>query len=183
MALQLNKLSTIRYTKPGTYLKQFFRPQTNGTTTFIPIPTYIGRGDKYLYPTNVPIIRGFISSELLDFTESQPYRATLVHKADGDKSNATLLRDNGETVDPRLWSIVQDGGGNYIGIQLVTSAYNPASSYIFSYQSVDKLALDDTGIDDLETVIQAGYRENSNDFSIIEDFTLETVIGHSLLVQ
>ena len=135
-------LATTRYTEVGTYIGQFFLPGAGSLPNEARVVCLVGRGDRNIMIRNQALRRSFVYEEVLSFTSMAPFVATTDFPSDGSQSLPTVLRNqDGIEISANKWAWV-DSGGQYSGIQLIDSAWDPLAIYYLSYQSTSRDTID-----------------------------------------
>ena len=131
-------LAVSRYVEVGTYIGQFFIPGAGTLPNQVRVPCLVGKGERYIMIRNQELRRSFVYSEPVSFSSIAPFEAVLNYPADGNQSSPVLLYTaDGNEITADKWSFVKTNN-EYAKIQLVDSAYNPTTTYFFSYQSVSR---------------------------------------------
>jgi hypothetical protein len=165
-------LSTDKYTLPGTYIGEDIEPGSTTVDVSARIATYVAKGSRYIYEKNDSIVRGYISSVQLSFTNSSPYTATLSVVADGDQDNATVIDSHGIEVSADKWYFNDDN----LSIVIADSVYSNAETYYISYQGADASVVDAFPTDDVRVIDAIGSQVDHDQYARNTDYYVSTTL-------
>jgi len=132
-------LTTTQYVEVGTYIGQFFVPGAGTLPSNRRVPVLVGKGDRLFEVLNTPILRSFRNGETLTFSSMSPFLANLDYNANGAQAAPTRLYTvDGNEVPANKWQYLKDVNGNYTQIQILDTAYNPLTQYLFDYQTTSR---------------------------------------------
>ena len=135
-------LAVSRYVEIGTYIGQYFIAGAGTLPNEVRVPCLVGKGERYVIIKNQPLRRSFVYDEPITFSTISPFVANLSFPADGNQSSPVLLRTaDGNEITADKWSFALINS-EYSQIQLTDKAYNPTTTYYFSYQSVSRSVKD-----------------------------------------
>jgi len=135
-------LAVSRYVEIGTYIGQYFIAGAGTLPNEVRVPCLVGKGERYVIIKNQPLRRSFVYDEPITFSTISPFVANLSFPADGNQSFPVLLRTaDGNEITADKWSFALINS-EYSQIQLTDKAYNPTTTYYFSYQSVSRSVKD-----------------------------------------
>ncbi len=178
-----------KYTRPGSYLGQVFRPRPTAPTGVTFRPCYVGKGHRLAMTQNASVPRAWIENEKLTFTTTPPYIAVLDHPAKNDQTPPVSLYDgDGNEVPTKKWKFYQSmgAGTDYDQILFNTADYDSTKSYYIDYQSSSREVLDDLPFSDARRILSVGlfpnqalYTENLKpaDETNTGDFVIPAYVG------
>jgi archaellin len=183
-------LATTRYTEVGTYIGQFFLPGAGSLPNEARVVCLVGRGDRNIMIKNQALRRSFVYEEVLSFTTMAPFIASTDFPSDGSQSLPTVLRNqDGIEISANKWAWVESGG-QYTGIQLIDSAWDPLAIYYLSYQSTSRGVVDPIpainvqqlqATAEVREILSMGVLQDQQEFEEYRDFVgsyeLDTPVG------
>lgn len=162
-----------KYTRPGAYLGQVFKPQTAVAANVTFRPCYVGKGNRLALSKNVSIRRSMITDEALTFTTAPPHKAFLDYEAKYDKTVARLFMQDGRAVAESKWNFVESiVGQGYDQILINTADFDKNATYYIDYQSLSRDVLDDLPFSELRQLINVGLYKDQNLYIEGTDFVI-----------
>lgn len=171
-------LVTTRVVKPGVYIGRINRVAPTGTTGFIRLPCYVGRGSRLRTVFNDPIRRSYLSDVTLAFPTAAPHIVALAQPAVNDQTISRLFRSDGIIVPNSKWQFVEStpGSGVYNEILLAPEAYDANTTYALDYQSTSRLIQDALPFSELREIRFVGDTENQELYTEYTDFFIPITI-------
>jgi len=165
------RLTTSRYTAPGTYIGQLITPGAGTLTADARVCNYIGQGSRLAQVQNQGVRRSFVFAEDLLFPTSAPFEATLAFPANGVKSLPIRVFDSITGVELRedQWDFTKTGN-TFTKVLIAPSAFDPLAAYQIDYQSTSRQVLDPLPIDDLRLIKSVGTTLDRPEFEDFVDF-------------
>lgn len=157
------------YVLPGTYIGEDIQPANVTLAPDARVPTYLGKGSQYILVSNDTIVRGYVNNAPLTFSKSSPWNAVLPTIATGDTDTAVLADSTGIEVSKGQWYFSDDLKSIYVS----DSAYNPASSYLLSYQGNDTSLPDAIPTSDLRVLSAIGSQLDQSQYKRNTDFFID----------
>jgi hypothetical protein len=151
--------ASTRYTRPGSYLGQVFRPRPTAPTGVTFRPCYVGKGHRLAKTRNASVRRSWIEVKQLSFTSVSPFIATLTYAAKNDRQPPVSLYDHdGNEVSTRKWQFWESvtGSGTYDQILFNAADYDKTKTYYLDYQSSDRTYKDELPFDDPRMITTVG---------------------------
>lgn len=165
-----NKLKTNRaYVLPGTYIGEDIQPASVTIAPDARVPTYLGKGSPYTLVLNSTIVRGYVNDAPLKFSKTSPWVALLPTVATGDTDTAVLTDSTGIEIPKDQWYFSSDFKSVYVS----DSAYNPAGSYLLSYQGNDTNLPDAIPTTDLRVLSAVGSQLSQSQYKRNIDFFVD----------
>lgn len=159
-----------RYTRPGSYLGQVFRPRATAVSGVVFRPCFVGKGARLALAKNASVARSWIEGKALTFTTAPPHIATLTYPAKNDQAPpVSLFDEDGTEIATTKWQFQEatPGSGMYNQILFNAADFDRDKSYYIDYQSSTRDFKDPMPFDDLRRIIRVGqfqnqelYREN-----------------------
>lgn len=156
-----------RYTRPGSYLGQVFRPRPTAVSGVVFRPCFIGKGARLALAKNASVARSAIDGLKLTFTTSPPFIATLTYEAKNDQSPPTsLFTAGGNEIPISKWSFQEStpGSGTYDQILFNAADFDKDETYYIDYQSASRKVLDPMPFEDPRKIIRVGLFQNQDLF-------------------
>lgn len=156
---------TTRYTRPGSYLGQVFRPRATAVSGVVFRPCFVGKGARLALAKNASVARSWIEGKALTFTSAPPYIATLTYAAKNDKTPPVSLFDgDGTEVSTLKWQFQEStpGSGQYNQVFFNAADYDRDKSYYLDYQSSSRDFQDPMPFNDLRRIVRVGQFQNQD---------------------
>jgi hypothetical protein len=168
-----NTLTTNKpYVLPGTYIGEDVQPGGVVIDAQTRIPTYVGRGSRYIEVRNSGITRGFINNVTLSFTRTSPFTAELKIPSNSDQKVATITDGHGVALREDQWLFVNDGAG----IVISDPAFVSGETYTISYQGNDRTVPDTIPTADLRSISAIGSQIDQDQYKRGTDFYVDTTL-------
>lgn len=161
-----------KYTRPGSYLGQVFRPRPTAPSGITFRPCFIGKGHRLARANNASVPRSWIEEKQLTFPTAPPYVAPLVYPAKNDQTPPVSLYDHdGNEVPTTKWSFYQSGGAgtDYDQVLFKTADYDKTKTYYLDYQSSSRTYKDPMPFTDARQITRVGLFPDEDRF--IENMT------------
>ncbi len=170
-------LITSKYVPVGTYIGQIIRPRPANVAVDARYPAIIGKGNRLALGRNLGIYRSFVYEETLNFPLNSPFQATLLYQADGSKdSPVRLYKSDGTLIRNDQWVFATVGSTSNKAVVINTEAYDPAATYYFDYQSVNRAVLDPLPVEDLREILSVGNSEDQPQYNEFIDYLVKTSV-------
>jgi len=174
-------LSTTAFTFPSAYIGQIITP----APALVPdtrLPCYIGRGSRFAVAKNQAVTRSFVPAEVVTFSPTAPYLATLAHAAANQKAHARLVKQDGNEVKASAWNFVKNQTTNkYDQITLTPEVFDPNATYTLTYQSLDRTVPDVLPVADIRAFLNVGNGPDAPDYDEYVDYYADfSVVGDEL---
>jgi hypothetical protein len=181
MATNYPTLVTTRYTTAGAYIGQLIVPAP-AVTPDTRIPGYIGVGSRFAVAKNQQLRRSFVYDAELTFSPLPPYTALLPFAAANDKSVSRIVKADGTEVKQNQWQFLKNlNTGKYDSVQISTEVFDNVTTYLISYQSIDRNVLDPFPVAEIREFMAVGNGPDANDYEeythFFGDFTIGSVVG------
>lgn len=166
-----NRLTTNKpYVLPGTYLGEDVQPGGVNLTAQNRVPTYVGKGSRYIHSRNDGITRGYINGVELVFSKSSPFTAPLAISTDGIKDVAVLVDSHGTEVRRDQWTFTPE----LDAVIIADAAYVQGETYTISYQGSDSSVGDSLVTADIRLVKAIGSQIDQDQYKRNIDYYVET---------
>lgn len=166
-----NRLTTSRYTVPGTYISQLIRPGAGQISAEARLVDYVGRGSRLAVGRNLGIRRSFVFEEELSFPPSAPFEAITNFASDGTKDAPVRVYDSVTGVEllTKDWAW-QKVGQDYKKILVNQSVFDPSAVYKVDYQSTSRDVLDPIPVDNIRAITAVGLSVDRAQYTDYVDF-------------
>lgn len=166
-----NRLTTNKpYTLPGSYIGEDVQPGGVSLTPQTRVPTYVGRGSRYIQVRNEGYTRGYLSDVALAFSKSSPFTAPLAVLSAGNKDSAVVVDSHGTEVRADQWLFTAENDAVIIS----DAAYVQGETYTISYQGNDSSVGDELKTADLRAIKLIGSQVDQDQYKRNIDFFVET---------
>jgi len=148
-----------KYTRPGSYLGQVFRPRPTAPTGVTFRPCFIGKGHRLARTNNASVPRSWIEEKQLSFPTAPPYVAPLTYPATNDQTPPVSLYDHdGNEVPTTKWQFWESvtGSGTYDQVLFKTADYDKTKTYYLDYQSSSRTYKDPMPFTDARQITRVG---------------------------
>lgn len=161
------------YVSPGTYIGEDVQPGGANIAPQNRVPTFVGKGSRYIRERNSGLVRGYISDVQLEFSKSSPFTSALSIVSDGLQETASLVDGHGTEVRRDQWLFDPSNAASVI---IADSAYVQGETYFLSYQGADPSAGDDIPVADIRLVSLIGTQIDQDQFKRNRDYYIDTAL-------
>jgi hypothetical protein len=163
-----------RYTRPGSYLGQVFRPRPTASTDIVFRACFVGKGNRLALVRNTPIRRSYIEDESLAFPAAPPFVATLDYAAKPDQAVSRLYKQDGTAISTNNWQFQEStpGSGVFDQVLIKTAVFDKTVTYVLDYQSSERTVRDPLPFTDPRQILQIGNFQNQDLYEEYVDFVV-----------